>query len=413
MGEIEDCRGKSEYGLAELITACLAMFLFKTGSRNELNNLRKNPKFCKNYKKLFKMDLPHPDTVDRVMRVLSEEHLEILKMRMIKALLNKKALHKHRLQQKWFVVAIDGSGIVSFDHPHCENCLYKTSKRGKTTWFHNVLEAKLITENGFALSLATEWIENPSGSFDKQDCERKAFNRLAAKLKSDFPRLPICLTADSLYPYKGFFDVCGKYGWRYILTFKDGSLPSVWEEVEALKPLMESNRRRERIVRGKKRIEKDIQWVVNIDYKGCIIHWIECIETVDAPGQESQQRRFVHLTDFEIDYRNALEISATGRLRWKIENEGFNAQKNQGYNLSHKYARKSCRAMKNYYQGLQMAHIINQLLNLSQNFQELLEGKMTAKHLWKRLECLMSDGDVVEQEIEAVNSTRFQIRFVT
>lgn len=169
-------------------------------------------------------------------------------------------------------MAIDGSGIVSFDNPHCENCLYKTSKRGKTTWFHNVLEAKLITENGFALSLATEWIENPSGSFDKQDCERKAFNRLAAKLKSDFPRLPICLTADSLYPYKGFFDVCGKYGWRFILTFKDGSLPSVWEEVEALRPLMENNRRRERIVRGKKKIEKDIQWVENIDYKGCIIH---------------------------------------------------------------------------------------------------------------------------------------------
>lgn len=143
MREIQDCRSSSDYELAEIITACLAMFLFKTGSRNELNNLRTAPKFCKNYKKLFKLRLPHPDTVNNVMKALPETHLETLKRRMIQALLNKKALHKFRFQGR-FVVAIDGTGVVSFDHKHCDRCLHRTSKGGKTTWFHNVLEAKLI-----------------------------------------------------------------------------------------------------------------------------------------------------------------------------------------------------------------------------------------------------------------------------
>jgi hypothetical protein len=59
-------------------------------------------------------------------------------------------------------------------------------------------ETKLVTADGHALSLATEWIENPEGVFDKQDCERKAFLQLAEKLKKQYPVLPICILADGL-----------------------------------------------------------------------------------------------------------------------------------------------------------------------------------------------------------------------
>jgi hypothetical protein len=81
------------------------------------------------------------------------------------------------------LVAVDATGVMSFQERHCEHCLTKTSKNGKTTYFHYVLEAKLVTSAGHAISLATEWVENPVGEFDKQDCERKAFLRLAEKIK--------------------------------------------------------------------------------------------------------------------------------------------------------------------------------------------------------------------------------------
>ncbi len=73
----------------------------------------------------------------------------------------------------------------------------------------------------------------------------------------------------------------------------------------------------------------------------------------------------MHITDHKISRLNVMEISFTGRLRWKIENEGFNTQKNLGYNLKHKYSRVSWLAAKNYYQCLQIGHLINQLVELS------------------------------------------------
>jgi len=413
MREIEDFRRKSSYELAAVITASIAMFIFKSGSRNALNNQRQEKHFKKNYVKLFKLDLPHPDTVDRVMRMLPPECLEKLKHKMVQTLLNKKAFHKYRFQNSCFVVAIDGSGVMSFSEQHCEHCLHKTSQKGKTTYFHNVLEAKLITPNGFAISLATEWIENPSGEYDKQDCERKAFARLSAKIKKDYPRLPICLTADGLYPYKGFFDICSNYGWAFIVTFKEGNLPSVWEEIHALQPLVPEHYRKQSIEQpGGQKVEQIYRWVNEIDYQGHKLNWIECFETKSSEKKGSISQRFVHLSSSKVDYHSAPAISETGRLRWKIENEGFNTQKNHGYNLQHKYSRTNWQAGKNYYQCLQIGHLINQLLVLSISFQVHVTGKMTIVHLWKRLLGTLMFGEVDEQVLSSLTKTRIQVRFV-
>jgi len=47
-----------------------------------------------------------------------------------------------------------------------------------------------------------------------------------------------------------------------------------------------------------------------------------------------------------------------------MENQGFNAQKNQGYGLLHKFSRVSPVATCNYYQCLQIAHMIDQYAHL-------------------------------------------------
>lgn len=187
----------------------------------------------------------------------------------------------------------------------------------------------------------------------------------------------------------------------------------MWEEAESLKPLQPENQRREKTIEGKKAIVREYRWVTGIDYNDHRLHWLECLETISEAGKEDVQRRFVHLTDVEPNYQSALGISTAGRLRWKIENEGFNAQKNQGYGLKHKFARKSYRAMKNYYQCLQISHIINTLLVLSQTFQSFFIGKMTLKHIWKCLQSLMGYGDINEAELKEISAKPCQIRFVT
>ena len=103
-------------------------------------------------------------------------------------------------------------------------------------------------------------------------------------------------------------------------------------------------------------------------------------------------------------------ISHTGRLRWKIENEGFNTQKNHGYALQHKYARVSWRAAKNYYQCLQIAHLINQLMILSTTFQSHLQGKMTCRHLFQAMMAFLLYGQLRRSTLDKLAQRRRQIR---
>ena len=409
--------------LAAHLTACLAMFLFKSGSRNQYNQYREDIQFKANYRRLFGFAMPHGDSVQNVMGLLDIFQIEQLKHKMVQVLIQRKTFHNSRYRRHWFRVAVDASGMGSYDHQRDEQCLQRTSKNGKTTYFHSVLEARLITPNGFSISIATEWIENPeSGEYDKQDCERKGFIRLAATLKKVYPRLPILILADGLYPYEGFFALCKANQWSYCVTFKDGNLTSVWEEVLELQPLQSKNTRREVCYRPDgKTVEQAFQWVTGLDYKGHTLNWLECKETIrpttaNVPDDALKTTRFVHITDLPINTSNIADTSRTGRLRWKIENEGFNALKNGGYGMEHQYARKSYCALKNYFQFMQMAHLIHQLMTLNTRFREdfmKVKNHPTLKNLWLGLVSAMHCFELNEQELEHINSTRRQFRFAT
>ena len=424
MREVDDCRKKaSTYELAAHMTACLAMFLFKSGSRNQYNQYREDIQFKTNYQRLFGFKMPHGDSVQNVMDLLDIFQIEQLKQKMIQVLIQRKTFHSSRYRGHWFRVAVDASGIGSYDHQRDEQCLQRTSKKGKTTYFHSVLEARLITPNGFSISIATEWIENPeNGDYNKQDCERKGFIRLAAKLKKAYPRLPMLILADGLYPYEGFFALCKANQWSYCVTFKDGNLTSVWEEVMELQQLQSKNTRLEICYRPDgKIVEQAFQWVTGIDYKSHILNWLECIETIKpikAEGADEKLKitRFVHITDLPINISNIVDTSRTGRLRWKIENEGFNTLKNGGYGMEHQYARKSYCALKNYFQFMQMAQLIHQLMTLTTRFREdFMKAKThpTLKNLWLDLIFAMQGFELNEQELAHINSTRRQFRFIT
>jgi hypothetical protein len=379
---IPECRKQPDYSLLELVMAGVAMFLFKQGSRNAMNNERDEPKFRKNYERLFKARLPHMDTVEDVMRVLEAHHIETLKTDLVTGLLAKKILRKYRVLGHSYQVVLDGTHVMDVQEGHCAHCLHQTFKNGRIRYFHHVLEAKLVGANGFCLSLATEWIEN-TDEYDKQDCELKAFERLARRLKQDYSRLPICLVADGLYPNQTFFRICQQAGWSWIVTFKEGNLPSIWKRVVQRQGLKHCRRREECIRQGGKEIHRTYEWHPRMTYQGFTVHWYACEETV-----EQNCTRFVYLSSLEMDCYSVLELTESGRLRWKIENEGFDVQKHHGYGLGHQFSRCSMLAMKNYYQLMQIAHLMNQLFELSSLLAEVRGSKESLAHIWQ---CLVGE----------------------
>jgi len=393
--QIPDVRKRKSYQISELLMAAIMMYIFKEGSRNSFNLDRAEGLFKKNYRRIFGIDLPHMDTVDAVLRQIEPSELCSLKTILIKQLLNRRVLHQFRLFKKYFCVSVDATGYASFDEAPYEGCPYRVSKKGKKTYLQPILEAKIVCRNGFSISIATEWVLNGE-EYEKQDCELKAFKRLAAKLKKDFPRLPVCILADGLYPNNSVFNICKANAWPLIITLKDSQLKAIWEEVAVFNRLYSKNiLSTEEVVNKKESILRKYRWINQIPYKNHDLNWIECVETKrNVETGEEETTRFVHITCFPIDATNCAAVSFQGRLRWKIENEGFNVQKNGGYKLKHKYSRKNLFAIQNYYQCMQIAHMINQLVELSRRFKKLLTGKTTLKHLWKVMIAFMYFGKV-------------------
>ncbi len=129
------------------------MFIFKKGSRNAFCNERESEEFMRNYEGIFGVRFPHTDTVDEIMRKMNENCSERLKIKLIKILMKKKVFNKNRISGKYFMIVIDGSHVMTVNEGHCEHCLKRTyEKSGKTIYFHSVVEAELVTENGFSIS---------------------------------------------------------------------------------------------------------------------------------------------------------------------------------------------------------------------------------------------------------------------
>ena len=398
LSEVSDYRQRPQYEVQELLMAVISMFLFKRGSRNAMDNTMQKGVFAKNIESIFGCSFPDLDTSNKLLEILTPKELELIKQKLMSRLIVRKVLNKFRILGLYYVVAIDGTGVQSFDKEPYPECPYKVSKNGVYTWMASVLEAKIVCSNGFSFSIATEWLKNPANKeFDKQDCELKAFVRLAEKLKGFYPRLPMIIAADGLYPNKTVFDICKNNSWKFIITLKDGNLKSIWEEIDSLKKIGGVEESQKYSIDASYHITENYIIINDLEYQNKYsLNVIEATVNKKHKNKDSQKKEyFAHITDIHINKKNCSLISHTGRLRWKIENEGFNEQKNGGYNLQHKYSRTSFNASQNYYQCLQIAHIINQLAYKTTKIKEMITGNDTLKSF---MECALAL--IIWQELE-------------
>jgi hypothetical protein len=275
----------------------------------------------------------------------------------------------------------------------------------------------MVCSNGVGIPLVSEWIANDGGKYDKQDCELNAFKRLAVKMKSCFSRLSICILADGLYSNVAMMDVCRQYGWKFITVFKDGNLPSVWEEVRLLLPITGAVETCQTTLPDSTCwVTCNCRWIKNIEYQKHNICWIECIqETEHRKTSEKNTHRFVFLSTLEVNIKNVERIVMAGRARWNIE-DFFNTQKNRGGALHHKFNRKDFKALKNWHNIRQLACMINELVEYTKELWKLLKenAKVTLKELWKNLNSFLDMLDVEEltDEFEHWTKVRRQVRLI-
>jgi len=135
------------------------------------------------------------------------------------------------------------------------------------------------------------------------------------------------------------FDLCRRFGWKFMIVLKDDDLPSINEEFDALSKLQSENRLVWRTGKGAQ-IKQAFRWADDIAYvdsekKEHTLSAIECLET--KPDKEGQKKttKFKWVTNYHVSCKNITILSNEGgRVRWKIENEGFTYKKREDTNWS-------------------------------------------------------------------------------
>jgi hypothetical protein len=343
----------STYSVVHLLYLGLLMFFGHCGSRRQLRHESKTKAFHKNLLTLIDEDEEHvadPDTMNYFLERLESCHLEEITSSLTHSLIRKRVLDRYRFEDQWRV-ALDATKIYNFKERHCPFCTQVEHSDGNISYFHYVLEAKLVAGD-FCFSLGTEFIENPDEPFDKQDCELKPAYRLLPKLKDKFPRLPICLLTDALYLNQNIIDICEKFNWSYFITFKEGAASVLIDQALTKIELKPENSCEYK----KGSIHKNYSWATDLEFKGHTVHALFC------EGIEHQtEKKFAFVTDLRPNKENVrMFVNQGGRTRWKIENQGFNSQKNNGFELTHTYGLND-NAWKNYYFLAQIAHTLQQL----------------------------------------------------
>jgi len=356
-------RDLCDYSNAALVWTAILMYLGRLGARRQIRYLLGAEGVRRRLASLCDGEavpaVPHGDTVDGYLESVPPAAVEVIPQVMVRALLEARRLERFRLLDQYYLLTFDLTGHLYLGDRACaftQGCLTQQAEDGRTLYYRPVCEAKLVTRTGLALSVGTEFVENPPGtdpSTDTQDSELPAAERLAGRVKTAFPGFAFCVLLDSRYCNQTGFALCRDNGWHFLITLKQGSLPSVWNEFQALRELAPENRRHVVV----NRITYHYAWVNGIPYEQHPLNVLECRFT-DADGDHC----FVWVTDLPITAETCHPLAQEGgRPRWKTENEGFRTQKHGGFEMEHAYAKRPNSA-KNFYLLLQVAHILSQML---------------------------------------------------
>ena len=418
---LTDLRHQSyvKYKMKVIFMVRLMGLMCSIKSMNEMTREFNTQETIENIAQMCELELneiPHCDTINDVFEKIKVEEIEEIIKDIITKLIRGKILTKFLVRDKYYHIIVDGTGLATSRKRYNKNCLVKnkTDKNGNKYQEYStyVLEAKLVVGN-MVFSIGSEFVENSNNknfihrkiskykklekktynkkedkrknlSYQKykQDCEIKAFERLAKKIKKNYPRLNILISGDALYANQKVIDICMKNKWKYIIRLKEGAIPTLYKEFEKI--VSEEN---------ECNVDK-YEFVTKIAYKDYETNVIR---------YKDKETEFTYMTDLPITNKNIESSIIVGRKRWKIENEGFNIQKNGTFDIGHLYS-KNAVAIKVHYLMIQIAHIIRQLVE--NGSIALKSQKLKIKEISQLIKKTLTS-TIVDIQLAYINQLRF------
>lgn len=374
LSKIKDPRNphKIKHKMTVLMVYGILLFVYQTGSRREANKQMSRPIFWSNVKAMFPEfdSMPHADTLARLLEKINVEEIQECLVELLKDLIRKKKFRNHLIHKR-YLIAVDGTQKFFRNYPWESEAL-KRHVGGEARipqYYVYALEAVLVLDNGIVLPVWTEILENKDWveGENKQDCERKAFKRLAKRLCKIFGKGSVTLIADGLYACGPVIKQCREYRWEYMIVLKEDGMTDVWKEANGLIRLEPGNclevewGDRQQVYEWANEIEYDHGIKTRITE---ILHVVICYETWvenharSTKTEERRETRYAWISSRPLTKKNVfMRCTKMARYRWKIENN-FLIEKHEGYNYEHCYS-YDWQAMKGFHYLMKVGHFLN------------------------------------------------------
>jgi len=146
--------------------------------------------------------------------------------------------------------------------------------------------------------------------------------------------MKIIIAGDGLYSKQPFIDKLKQNRMSFILVAKPTDHTLLYQWFSEFHQMKET---RQLTIYDQKGRRHFYEWVNNIPLNGTKdadnVNYFEY--TIFKGDKVNYHNSWV--TDITITKDNIIQLVKGGRARWKIENEGFNTLKNQGYHLEHNF----------------------------------------------------------------------------
>lgn len=413
--EIQDPRKRKDYPMRYLITSEMLMFMSEGKSQRFTETAYNNTNYWENIGKIIKKDvkqIPDAEIYTNVFSKIEKEEIEKFQYKINYHMLRNKIYEDSKILGKYNTV-LDGTRFQKAHYELSKEWLNET-KEGKTTWYLSMLELKLVANN-MAVSIMNEMInnddkrkeketledvKNKSEEQIKQDCELNASKRLIINFRNRYPRLPVRVIADSLYPSRSLINICEKENIEYIFVLKDKKIPTLLKDFLELVSMPEGNRQ---IQENKEKIIFTM-WENEIDYKG---KKINVIRQIIKNKKTEKYSIWMWITNREITRKNINKIVYCAKLRDYIENQGFKEQKvTSGIDLNHVYS-KNIKAIKVIYTIIQITHLIMQIIEHSDICVEFDKKYGSVKVFCRKFYAHLTERHINIEQIQI----KIQIRF--
>lgn len=337
-------RGKNtHYSMEDFATSAFSVFFTQSASFLAYQKAMQQNKGRSNAQSLFQIEeIPCDNQIRDCLDPVVPEEIFPLYDEALQALQEQGVLETYRGIGGTLAIALDGTWYYSSEKIHCDHCSCIEHSSGQKTYYHSAITPVIVAPGQpRAIPLRPEFIV-PQDGHEKQDCETAAGKRWIDKNSARYTPLKATLLGDDIYAHQPMCRRALLNGFHFIFVCKPDSHIALYKWVNLLQPESGLHVLKQHVKNPKGHWETHTYRFANAVplAEGDDVLKVNWCEVTITKGKGAKGKLVYHnafISDFKITEANVALVVATGRARWKIENENNNVLKNRGYHLEHNF----------------------------------------------------------------------------